>query len=873
MINEFLIDTYKWCGDEDKIIQGYILCDDQIFECQKYSQQFKGPATFQHQNFKILAARLDHFILVIIFSSKFLIDPSKCSFLISNNNQPLPFYPKQMSNEFDPLKNYKITLKNFLNTYNLREQIYFNTFERNLNTGSLIPILLCPKQVLQNVWEYFIEQNCYIDTLDEFQEALMSLQRQVKLGNSIIVQILIGVCDLFKNSIQIKPKLSKVDIEKQIMNQIYTILEIQKSQFKGQPLLIDQSDQFVQQLMILVQKIIYKFFKFIEETINLLIDNDFDPQELNYVLEEQIENQVSQLAIEMHKFALVEFEDFNILFEKIKEVIFFIHKDIEQFIVMTSIVVNDQLQKVNDLFDDYPALANIKTFQAIQTDVSQYLVRELQQYFLIEKSNFWRPEFANNFEFIKKILISYLEYKEEKINIPQKTTNFQTSLIRMAFDLKMPIQTIQIIVNKDDRDFIKEKDSLFIEKINIIKKGKLSAYKIYLHNKEQLVLYMMKHQIIIIQFDYFNQNLWTEVEQFSNLNMKLSQGVQHILEINIEYAKNIKLYEQENNVQNDDDYQGQSKLIVNFSMNMEEQMQVKIKQFCKKIDKKSQGAVYKPMNQKILTAGAIGTGIGIFLVDCLDKNISWQQKLQRAGYGSAETIAFTALSMHLPIISYLVASTFLLYSFHNTLSNKVLSIQNKFKIFGNFGVKTSIGVGSAIAGQILIPMPIVGAVVGSVVGGVGIGLYQKFIVPSTKNSLLGIIKRLEEFIQPNGQLKFGKKVIKKMRINYIHFFENKPVDLNFSDWLTLISVNLVNEVSYLYELQWEEQKKKLFEKEDNEKNKQKIIQLENREEKLEEKLWKWDICRDYIYKENISTLQYAKQIGIFVTGMICNFKF
>lgn len=43
---------------------------------------------------------------------------------------------------------------------------------------------------------------------------------------------------------------------------------------------------------------------------------------------------------------------------------------------------------------------------------------------------------------------------------------------------------MQIIVNKNDRDFIKEKEYLFIEKINIITKGKKKAFKIYLHSKE-----------------------------------------------------------------------------------------------------------------------------------------------------------------------------------------------------------------------------------------------------------------------------------------------------------------------------------------------------------------------------------------------------
>ncbi|CAD8141524.1 unnamed protein product [Paramecium pentaurelia] len=871
MINEFLNITYQWCGDQHKIIQGYVLCDDHISECKKYTQQFNCPATFSDENFKIMAAKLDNYKLVIIFSNKFLIDPSKCSFLISTNNKNVPYYPKQMSYGFDPQENYKITLINNQNKYNLREQIFINTFERQVTTGSIIPILTCPKQLLSNIWEYFIEQDCYIDTLEELQEALMMSQRQVQLGNAIIANTLINGCALFQKYIQIKPKFSKKEIENDIMNLTFTDLENSISQFKGMPIMISQNGRFVQQLMILVKNMISQFFNFIEETVDLLLENDFDPQELSYVLEGQIENQVGKFTIQMHEFALVEQADFIILFEKIKETIFDIHKDIEQFIVSTSTFVNEQMQKVNQIFQDYPALANVRTFQAIQTDASQHIVRELQNYFLIEKSNFWRPEFINHFEFTKKIIISYLEYKEEKINNPAKTTDFFTSLIRMGLDPKMPIQTMQIIVDKNDRDFVKEKDELFIEKINIITRGKRSAFKIYLHSKEQLVLYMIKHQIIIVSFDYFNQSQWTEIEKFSNLNMKLSQGVQHILETNIEYVKNIKLYEQDV-CGYQIDSNGQSKLIVNFSMNMDEQLKIIKKQFCKKLDKAQKGGTAQPTDPTMLAAGAIGSGIGIFIVDCLDDNISWQKKLQRAGYGTAETTAFAALSMNLPFVGFLVGQTFLFYSVHKVFSNKVLSMQNKLKNMGHLGVKTSMGIGSAVAGQILIPVPVLGALIGSVVGGVGVGLYHKFIVPSTRNSLLGIINRLEQFIQPNGQLKYEKSVIKMMKINPTHFFENQPQTLDCSDWLTLVSINLVNEVAYLYEMQWEEQRKKLFEKEDNAHKIEQIINLENEEDKLVEKLCKWEICRHYIYKENISTFKYAKQVGIFVAGMISNFK-
>jgi hypothetical protein len=43
----------------------------------------------------------------------------------------------------------------------------------------------------------------------------------------------------------------------------------------------------------------------------------------------------------------------------------------------------------------------------------------------------------------------------------------------------------------------------------------------------------------------------------------------------------------------------------------------------------------------------------------------------------------------------------------------------------------------------LIPIPIIGAVIGGAVGGVAAGLYRKFIVPKTKSSIMKMLAKLE----------------------------------------------------------------------------------------------------------------------------------
>lgn len=91
----------------------------------------------------------------------------------------------------------------------------------------------------------------------------------------------------------------------------------------------------------------------------------------------------------------------------------------------------------------------------------------------------------------------------------------------------------------------------------------------------------------------------------------------------------------------------------------------------------------------------------------------------------------------------LLQQTYLFYNVHKILGNKVLSTSHKLKNLGHVGIKTTMGMGSAVAGQLLIPIPVLGALIGSIVGGVGVGLYQKFVVPKTRSSMLNMIKRME----------------------------------------------------------------------------------------------------------------------------------
>ena len=75
----------------------------------------------------------------------------------------------------------------------------------------------------------------------------------------------------------------------------------------------------------------------------------------------------------------------------------------------------------------------------------------------------------------------------------------------------------------------------------------------------------------------------------------------------------------------------------------------------------------------------------------------------------------------LPILSYIFIAGGFSYSFYYVFSNKKNNLKRKFEQVGNIGIDTVSSLGSgmlgAFIGQSLIPVPILGAFIGGLVGG------------------------------------------------------------------------------------------------------------------------------------------------------------
>jgi len=77
--------------------------------------------------------------------------------------------------------------------------------------------------------------------------------------------------------------------------------------------------------------------------------------------------------------------------------------------------------------------------------------------------------------------------------------------------------------------------------------------------------------------------------------------------------------------------------------------------------------------------------------------------------------------MKLPIVGYMILAGTFSANFYRIFSNRFSTDQRKLKELGGFMLNTGTTVGTsilgAIAGQVLIPIPFFGAMLGTVIGG------------------------------------------------------------------------------------------------------------------------------------------------------------
>ncbi|EGR32615.1 hypothetical protein IMG5_076450 [Ichthyophthirius multifiliis] len=126
---------------------------------------------------------------------------------------------------------------------------------------------------------------------------------------------------------------------------------------------------------------------------------------------------------------------------------------------------------------------------------------------------------------------------------------------------------------------------------------------------------------------------------------------------------------------------------------------------------------------RVAFAGLAGSIIGGVLANALQGNYKQNKKLilEDLFYGGLFGSAFVGLSIISTPAVWIASSILLIgqsiHQYNNKYSNKEY---NDFKLFANFvqtGTSLGIGIGGTLLGQILIPIPVLGAAFGGLIGG------------------------------------------------------------------------------------------------------------------------------------------------------------
>jgi hypothetical protein len=117
---------------------------------------------------------------------------------------------------------------------------------------------------------------------------------------------------------------------------------------------------------------------------------------------------------------------------------------------------------------------------------------------------------------------------------------------------------------------------------------------------------------------------------------------------------------------------------------------------------------------------AIGGSLGKCLAD-INKYDSASDFMMDLSKGAAISGTFNYLIYSVPLIGYLFVTGGYTYSFYAIFSNRYSTFNKKFREIKNMTIDTVSSVGSGIigafVGQSLIPVPVLGAFIGGVVGG------------------------------------------------------------------------------------------------------------------------------------------------------------
>ncbi|CAD8047307.1 unnamed protein product [Paramecium sonneborni] len=623
------------------------------------------------------------------------------------------------------------------------EDKYLETLQQQLLLSKVVPIILSPKNILKSLLaaENMLDQEHLYQSICKKQELIINNLNEEN------ADVILCICKFIKIEFDKQKEGRRDEIKQGVLKQI-EIECINWPQYKN-----PRWPEYLEYFNGISIKLINHTYMLIEQILIDLTTKQFICEEFHQYMTDKLEHCMVVLSMEMSDFARV--INNEIFYLELKKYFNTIIQNVHLYINRTSLFCNTQMEYLNETLTKYHTLANIRTYQILQIETSQYIIDQCHQ--SLNEMKFHRVEFEIfDKDLVKQIIRYFYEYSPLSLGL------YELSTLTKSFQ-----DAIQMYYILDDQYFLTADldTKLFAQDEECIK------YKIWLDEKRK---------------------------------------------------------------------------------------------------KQSQLG-----NQPVIK-GSVGAGLGCLIVDSVDPKIPWDEKLKRAGISSIAT-GLVGAAMRIPVVGVILSQALLFYAIRIQANNKVVDKGEKIKNIAHLGFQSSFGIGTVIAGQILIPIPVLGALIGGTVGGVFMGLYTKFIIPKTKPSIKLMINDLMTRQYADGLFQYEDQVLKIMKINQQHYFGLKPDHLNECQWLTILMVYMVNEIHYLSNVQGLEKINELQQQiEKKPKDETKLIkQIKEVETELEQQEIinvKMERSRYYIQEQEINTLQIVDKIGEFINGMIANFR-
>ncbi|CAD8111046.1 unnamed protein product [Paramecium primaurelia] len=724
-------------------------------------------------------------------------------------------------------------------------QIYHDSLLQALKTQILVPITLDCRYLKEALSEISNEQQ-FLQIEDYFLN-----QDLIDGVNKRSIKLMIECIKILRKYMFIGWNVSPKFIE----DIVYEFIDRSVEEWKEPVFFVQRLPEIKVQIKGYYKTFQENAFELCDTLISELCDDYLNSAQLNILLNEILESQLKRVAYDLFEFAYLDTQLTTEFLDNLQKLFIDLVTDFSNYLIDVACHANYKMQQLDKLLKIYGSLANQENYKYMQKEVSQNII-DYGDITLVGQS--FQVNQEKHSVIVKQTIKHFYYVMDEckQLFTAKWHKNFDELINNAQFNLIKPLpQNIQVIQDQDDILLMEQCHDIKVIKSQKVQKNDLKGLKILVkddkNNKvQQFILSLSYHYLMFHKFEQGWEAFDDEKEQNILLAKFLNEQFDYLHCGHPEFKKRVA--SEKSIDRTADDISGFKNAVFKF----------------KKISAPKKPIRYGTSN-RVIGGKALGMGIGVLIVDCLDEDIPWDDKLKNAGFTAISFGVLGLLASRLPIVGIIIQQVILALAVKSILANKVINDSQTAKNLGHLGLIITIGVGMTIAGSILFPVAFWGAFFGGLLGGVGMGLYQKFLIPYYMDNIVEMMNKASKLIRKNGVVRYKPYALQKLQIDDKFLSTHKPSKMHDDQYFTLLMFCLSNEIRLISTASYAKQLEKLKSKNAKEQEKADLLQ---RQCQIEVSLKVWNDTYDYLKSNNVSLVDNAKSCAEFVDGMLTNYK-